>query len=392
MTVKIFISYSHRDERYKEKLDTFCKNLFGDPDVDVWHDRHLSPGDNFDKKIMHKLAEADIIILLISSHFLASDYCYGKEMKEALSKQKRNQGIAFAVILEDCDWQSTALSDFIVLPKDGKPLKRFHSSKHPEVYNNITQRLRKCVADVQKNKKQQAAPSPDSVRKTIKKPEKRTVKINLPDDVPVHFTPEFLQPLGDIIYKVYSFTDYVDNYLFDLAEYRGQLTDYQVLQGFLTQMCRAVNNAFFEYDGTRTHFRCLNIKSRKYEKLAAAYAKDEYLDTMQAIGWNKSMISRSTQLKRSLIYSINKQYHSGRALDRFEDYITFSITDSEFIVETHHALLCMGISVENATQYKYILYLLNYCKFETIITEILKKFQRKMDIQISATLLGHHKK
>ena len=73
--VKAFISYSHRDERFRQNLESHLSILRRLGVIDVWHDRVIKPGSELDDSIDTNLEQSELVILLISADFLASDYC-----------------------------------------------------------------------------------------------------------------------------------------------------------------------------------------------------------------------------------------------------------------------------------------------------------------------------
>lgn len=96
---KVFISYSHDDEEYKNKLEDHLKILSYKRDLEVWDDRKLGIGDNFDELIIKKIDEVDIIVILISSSYFASNYCMKKEWNYIKEKYI---GKILPVIVRDC--------------------------------------------------------------------------------------------------------------------------------------------------------------------------------------------------------------------------------------------------------------------------------------------------
>lgn len=72
---KVFFSYSHKDENLRDSLDTHLSMLKNEGLVEVWHDRRIGAGQEIDSAIDRNLEEADIILLPVSSDFLASAYC-----------------------------------------------------------------------------------------------------------------------------------------------------------------------------------------------------------------------------------------------------------------------------------------------------------------------------
>lgn len=123
--IKIFFSYSHKDENLRNEFDKHLSILKRAGDISVWHDRCIQPGSNIDQEITRSLQEADIILLLISSDFLDSDYCYDKEMKYALEKHAKGEVIVIPVILRPCDWHSSPFGKLLAIPTDGKPVTKF---------------------------------------------------------------------------------------------------------------------------------------------------------------------------------------------------------------------------------------------------------------------------
>ncbi|WP_286011949.1 toll/interleukin-1 receptor domain-containing protein [Raoultella planticola] len=69
-------SYSHADEALRNELETHLSPLKRMGTISAWHDRRIAPGHEFEHEIDRYFAEANIILLLVSSDFIASDYCW----------------------------------------------------------------------------------------------------------------------------------------------------------------------------------------------------------------------------------------------------------------------------------------------------------------------------
>ncbi|WP_251358153.1 TIR domain-containing protein [Kangiella sp. TOML190] len=122
MSKRVFVSYSHKDEQLKEDFFEHLAPLKRNGQIDVWHDRDINAGNDWKEKIDENLENADIIILLISSSFLASDYCYSIEMKRAIERKQDGKAEIILVILRPCHWQILEFSRYQGLPKDGVPI------------------------------------------------------------------------------------------------------------------------------------------------------------------------------------------------------------------------------------------------------------------------------
>src|SRR5690606_37841200 len=103
MALLVF-SYSHADEELRNALEKHLIPLKRMGKIDTWHDRCIVPGEEFEGKIDTNFARADIILLLISSDFIASNYCYEIEMANALERHGRGEAIVIPVILRPCAW------------------------------------------------------------------------------------------------------------------------------------------------------------------------------------------------------------------------------------------------------------------------------------------------
>ena len=85
--------------------------------VETWHDRRIVAGDEFNNCIGDELERADIILLLVSPDFIASDYCYDIEVKRALERVSAGQARAIPIILRACDWHDAPFGKLELAPK-----------------------------------------------------------------------------------------------------------------------------------------------------------------------------------------------------------------------------------------------------------------------------------
>ena len=121
--ISLFYSYAHKDEDLRLKLETHLAALRRGGLIAEWHDRKLEPGDAWKGEIDRHLTSADIVLLLVSADFIASDYCWGEEMTKALARHARGEARVIPVILRHCRWRSTPLADLQAVPRDAKPVR-----------------------------------------------------------------------------------------------------------------------------------------------------------------------------------------------------------------------------------------------------------------------------
>ncbi|MGC4233623.1 MAG: toll/interleukin-1 receptor domain-containing protein [Niabella sp.] len=142
--LKIFISYAHEDEAMKNDLDKHLISLKRSDKIDVWQDRILMAGTEWDSTIKKELEEADIILLLISVDFISSQYIWDKELKTALQKHENGTARIIPVILRECDWKDMPFAKLQALPTGAEPVSRFPDKD--QAYTNIAKEIAR-VAD-----------------------------------------------------------------------------------------------------------------------------------------------------------------------------------------------------------------------------------------------------
>jgi len=84
----VFFSYCHADEELRDQLEKQLAMLKHQGIIETWHDRRIVAGQEIDKTIDEHINSDDIILLLVSPDFLASPYCYDREIKRALEPRR----------------------------------------------------------------------------------------------------------------------------------------------------------------------------------------------------------------------------------------------------------------------------------------------------------------
>lgn len=151
MPIKIFFCYAHEDEKLLEKLIKQLKPLQRKGLIDLWYDGDISAGTEWEPAIGERLNTAEIILLLVSSDFMNSDYCYGIEMLQALERHERGEARVIPVILRSINWQLAPFGKLQALPKDGKPVVGPSWHNQEEALFNIQEGIRTIVEQMTKH-------------------------------------------------------------------------------------------------------------------------------------------------------------------------------------------------------------------------------------------------
>ena len=141
--MKVFISYSHRDDVALDRLHTHLAPLRSEGLIDAWFDRQILAGGNIDAEIDKVLEYCDVFLMLVSPDFLASDYCVNIEMERALERHNHDGAPVIPIIVEPCDWTSSPLGKFKALPRDGKPISEWTNQN--SAYLDVVKELRRIL-------------------------------------------------------------------------------------------------------------------------------------------------------------------------------------------------------------------------------------------------------
>ena len=139
----VFFSYSHDDEPHRDQPEKHLALLKRQGLIQAWHDRRISAGNDFADAIDQELERAEIVLLLVSSSFLASDYCYSREMERAMERQEAGLARVIPVIVRQCDWHTAPFGRLNAIPRDGKAVSTW--ANHDEAYAEVARQIRAIV-------------------------------------------------------------------------------------------------------------------------------------------------------------------------------------------------------------------------------------------------------
>ena len=146
MPINVFVSYSHKDEIFREELGEHLSNLKRQGTIEEWYDRKIAPGADWASEIDTNLNTAQIILLLISPAFMNSDYCYGVEMKRALERNDAKEARVIPIILRPVDWENTPFARLQARPTYARPVSKWDD--RDEAYLDIVQGIRMAINEL----------------------------------------------------------------------------------------------------------------------------------------------------------------------------------------------------------------------------------------------------
>lgn len=143
--IKAFISYSHKDADLLNKLHEHLSALRRQGLLDDWTDKEIRAGGVIDDHIDRQIKHAQLYLLLVSSAFIQSNYCFDIEFKRACERQQAGEAVIVPIIIRECDWNIPELKRFKALPDDGKPVVSRHWHDEDAGFASVSAGLRKLL-------------------------------------------------------------------------------------------------------------------------------------------------------------------------------------------------------------------------------------------------------
>ncbi len=142
----VFLSYSHKDEVWKDRLKTHLGVLENQKLLETWDDRRIGGGDNWFEEIQDAMAKASVAVLLISADFLTSRFVLEEEIPRLLQRRQEDGMTVLPVIARSCAWQDVSwLREIKVRPLDGQPLAGFRGDRRDAELANIAREIQRMV-------------------------------------------------------------------------------------------------------------------------------------------------------------------------------------------------------------------------------------------------------
>ena len=144
----VFVSYSHRDEEWKDRLLPYLQILEQVENVESWDDRKIGVGENWYRRIYEVLEKTSVAICLVSENFLASRFCQEEEMSFLLQKRQKGGLEIFPILIRRCPWKLYPwLKKLQMLPRDGKSLVDDFSGREHLVFTDLAEQAAEFIQD-----------------------------------------------------------------------------------------------------------------------------------------------------------------------------------------------------------------------------------------------------
>ncbi|HNI45916.1 MAG TPA: toll/interleukin-1 receptor domain-containing protein, partial [Chitinophagales bacterium] len=150
--IQIFIAYSKHDEAYLKALLKHLKPAKKNNTIEVFHDGEIEAGKEWEKTIRANLHQSDIILLLVSANFVATDYCYDEEMIAAIALHEQGKAQVIPIIVTPFDFEDMPFAKLNFLPSKAKPISLYKDEGQHQAYTEIVIALKINYKEVYKRR------------------------------------------------------------------------------------------------------------------------------------------------------------------------------------------------------------------------------------------------
>lgn len=147
MPINVFISYAHKDESFKDSLVEHMAGLKRSGYINEWNDRKIIAGQDWSDEISEKLESSSLILFLISSAFMNSDYCMNIEAMTALKMHQNGQAQLIPIVVRSVEWSDSELSKLQALPKDAQAISSW--ADQDDAWVDVIRGIKAHIAEFQ---------------------------------------------------------------------------------------------------------------------------------------------------------------------------------------------------------------------------------------------------
>ena len=143
----VFVSYSHRDVVWKERLVTHLRVLQAQKWIKIWDYQQAAAGQCWEKHLYRAIELASIAVVLVSPDYLASDFCIHIEMPHVLKRRSEEGLKVVPILIRDCLWRAVPeLREIQLFPRDGSAIARRYRSYWDCVFTQIAEEVASLAA------------------------------------------------------------------------------------------------------------------------------------------------------------------------------------------------------------------------------------------------------
>jgi internalin A len=142
---QVFISFSHKDKRWRDALDMHLKPYLRGGSIVSWSDHQITPGSKWFREIQGALANSGVAVLMVSPDFLASEFIHEHELGPLLKGAEQGGVQVLWVPVRASAYKKTALKDYQAVLDPGAPLANMAEAERDRAWVTICEEIEKAV-------------------------------------------------------------------------------------------------------------------------------------------------------------------------------------------------------------------------------------------------------
>jgi WD40 repeat protein len=144
--ITVFYSYVPEDEVDQDTLEKYLSPLRQQKLIVDWHYRKIAAGKEQAREVDTHLKTSQIILVLVSADYLASDYHFNTEIPQAVQRSANGEVRVIPILLRPCDWKESPLAKFHALPANHKPISQW--ADRDAAFLGVVQDIRSVVKEL----------------------------------------------------------------------------------------------------------------------------------------------------------------------------------------------------------------------------------------------------